>query len=398
MPDFHSRISPSSLQPSCLCPARAGIVAASPRTSNRDADLGTDAHELGAMCLTVGAPAAAFIGKVLPNGNIVDDEMAEFVQEYVDFANGLTPSVENDVKLLVEEWVDLDPWLGEKGGGTSDLIVLDTPHRVLHVGDLKYGKRLVDAKDNWQMQAYALGAMDKFGLWGKIDTVWLHIIQPRNGGVSSWCTTPENLQTFGNHIKALLEITRQPNPPRIAGEKQCLYCPALGRCEEHAMWSAETVFGEVATQPHTGVMLPPAPVDLSNDQLATILNRADMIKKWLDAVQAESFKRMSEAERLPGWKLVQGKKGNRKWAEGKASEVAALLKSQFGLATESIYSLEMLSPSKILDLPEVKKNKAALNEYITQSEGSITMAPESDKRPAVALDLSAEAVFSIVQE
>ena len=75
-----------------------------------------------------------------------------------------------------------------------------------------------------------------------------------------------------------------------------------------------------------------------------------------------------------------------------------MLKSQFGLATESIYSLEMLSPSKILDLPEVKKNKAALNEYITQSEGSITMAPESDKRPAVALDLSAEAVFSIVQE
>lgn len=164
------------------------------------------------------------------------------------------------------------------------------------------------------------------------------------------------------------------------------------------MWSAETVFGEVATQPHTGVVLPPAPVDLSNDQLATILNRADMIKKWLDAVQAESFKRMSEAERLPGWKLVQGKKGNRKWAEGKASEVAALLKSKYGLATESIYSLEMLSPSKILDLPEVKKNKAALNEYITQSEGSITMAPESDKRPAVALDLSAEAVFSIVQE
>lgn len=395
MPDYHSRISPSSVEASCLCPARPDLVASLPRTSNADADLGTDAHELGAMCLTVGAPAAAFIGKVLPCGNIVDDEMADFVQLYVDFATDLAGS---NNTMYVEEWVDLDAWLGEKGGGTSDLIVIDTSHRTLHVGDLKYGKRLVEAENNGQMQAYAIGALDKFSLWGEVDTVWLHIIQPRNGGVSSWCTTPENLQTFGNSIREMLKATREPNPPRIAGDKQCLYCPALGRCEEHALWSAETVFGEVALQPHTGILLPPGPVDLSNDQIATILDRADMIKKWLDAVQAEGFKRMSEAEHVPGWKLVQGKKGNRKWAEGKTAEVAALLKAKYGLATESIYSLEMLSPSKILDLPEVKKNKEALNEYITQTPGGITMAPEYDKRQAIPLDLSAEAVFSNVQE
>ena len=89
MPDFHSRISPSSLEASCLCPARPGMVAASPMTSYKYADIGTDAHELAALCLTVDAPAAAFIGKVLPNNNVVTQEMADYVQTYIDFAQSL---------------------------------------------------------------------------------------------------------------------------------------------------------------------------------------------------------------------------------------------------------------------------------------------------------------------
>jgi hypothetical protein len=45
-------------------------------------------------------------------------------------------------------------------------------------------------------------------------------------------------------------------------------------------------------------------------------------------------------------------------------------------------------------MPEVKANPGLLDSFINQAEGGVSLAPVSDKRPALALDTRADAVFS----
>ena len=89
-------------------------------------------------------------------------------------------------------------------------------------------------------------------------------------------------------------------------------------------------------------------------------------------------------QQVPGYKLVQGKKGNRAWT--KAEDAEALLKT-LGLNPNVMYDHKLISPTSAEKL--VKANEltveqwAQVSELITQSEGSPSVAPLSDKRPAL---------------
>ena len=93
-------------------------------TSIRSAE-GTAAHELGAMCLTEGKDANAYLGRVLKADGYeftVDENMADYIQEYVnrirEYANG-------NAELMVEQRVDFSRYVGIPDQfGTSDAVVL----------------------------------------------------------------------------------------------------------------------------------------------------------------------------------------------------------------------------------------------------------------------------------
>jgi hypothetical protein len=89
---------------------------------------------------------------------------------------------------------------------------------------------------------------------------------------------------------------------------------------------------------------------------------------------------------VPGYKLVQGKKGNRKWSS--ESEAEAMLKG-FKLKVEEMYDLKLVSPTTAEKLAKAgtigPRQWPKLQGFITQSEGSPSVAPESDKRPALEI-------------
>jgi pyruvate kinase len=103
-----------------------------PNTSSVFAAEGTAAHELSEKCLVMKSRAIHFLGKNI-NGFIVDEDMAQNVQNYVDYVLSVNGS------LLIEQKVDFSRWVHE-GFGTSDAIVIDEQNNTLHVIDLKYGK------------------------------------------------------------------------------------------------------------------------------------------------------------------------------------------------------------------------------------------------------------------
>jgi hypothetical protein len=398
LPDVHSRVSPSGFEAALLCPGRPNATAKYPRTSNEAADEGTDAHELAAFCLTTGVTPARMVGERLPLGHIVSQEMADFVTVYVDHVNFLRG------QQYVEQWVDLDNWIGEVGGGTADAIVRDGCF--LHVVDLKYGLRhAVSAENNPQLKGYALGALAKFDPDNEITHVVMTIVQPRNGGINSDMLSVEELRDWGHRaLRPGIVRTQSQDAPRIPGDKQCLWCAHKGACPELAAWSANSAFAEfgdagtglalLTELPLQMSVMPPSPSNLTGDQISMILARSSLISSWLKAVDAEAIRRLGEQDDVPGYKLVAGKKGSRAWTPDAEEQIAAVLTGNYKLARESIYKMELLSPTQVLKLPEVKADPSLLDSFISQAEGGVSLAPVSDKRPALLVDTRADAVFS----
>ena len=106
-------------------------------------------------------------------------EMRDHVQTYLDYVRSIPG------ELLVEQRLDLTPWVPE-AFGTADAVILDDG--ICHIVDLKYGKGVrVDAEENTQLMLYALGAYHAYdAIYGPITKFVLHIAQPRLNHFDRW--------------------------------------------------------------------------------------------------------------------------------------------------------------------------------------------------------------------
>jgi len=371
----HYDTGPSALPRLLACPGSRRLCAGLPDNSGRAADDGSDTHELVAKAYAADVDAADLVGQALPNGGQVDTERAERAQVALD-AYRATPGTHH-----IESWVDLSQLAGEPSGGTCDFYAYDSVTRTLTVLDYKDGREPVPV-DSPQLLAYAAGAA--LQLTGTpIDTVTVGIIQPKVEGAPQTRTLPfSELNDWVQHVYVPgIEASRDPAAPLVAGEKQCRWCKAKGQCPalaEQAMTSMDVVasdFDDLTT--------PPDPQTLGSDFLARVVLKSTLIRQWLDAVDAEVKTRMEGGEQVAGLKLIRGRRGNRQWVEDQQDSVASILRTNYGLATESIYKLTMLSPAQICKLPEVKGKEDLLAAFVIQSEGAITVAPLSAKGEAI---------------
>jgi hypothetical protein len=87
---------------------------------------------------------------------------------------------------------------------------------------------------------------------------------------------------------------------------------------------------------------------------------------------------------------VQGKKGNRQWSN--AEDAEALLKSM-RIKHDQMYDYKLASPTSLEKLAKAgeigPRQWPKIAELITQSEGSPSVAPVSDKRPALVTSATA---------
>lgn len=120
---------------------------------------------------------------------------------------------------------------------------------------------------------------------------------------------------------------------------------------------------------------------LTNDQLADIAPKLDLVEDWCSGIRAELERRLKEGQSVPGLKLVAGKKGNRAWSdEGMAAQ---LLQPVLG---DKAFTRKLITPSQAEK--QLKDGFEPFKTLVTQAEGKPTVVPASDKRPAIltALD------------
>ncbi|MDT0140189.1 DUF2800 domain-containing protein [Acidovorax sp. PRC11] len=402
----HALLSPSSAARWMACPGSVAACEGLPDKSSEFADEGTAAHELAALCLVEGGTAADRIGLKIHAGRdgrvfTVDVDMATHVQAYVDYVRALVQSTGGE--LLVEQRLSIEHITGEPGArGTADAVILADGELI--VADLKYGRGVpVDADDNPQLQIYALAALREFCALGDFRAVRLVIHQPRLGSVSEWAQPVAELEQFGQAAWNAAVDTRAADAPRVPGEKQCKFCRAKANCpslaarvqqEVGADFEDLTAFDRAHTEAWTQKR-----ETMPADQLGAALAAVDLIEMWCKAVRGEVETRLLAGVPVPGWKLVQGKRGNRRWTSEEEAE--AVLKAM-RVKHDQMYDYSLISPTTAEKLakgnfigPRQWPKVAAL---ITQAEGKPSVAPETDKRPALVLSAVADDFDTVATE
>ena len=415
----HARFSPSAAHRWIPCPGSIILEKNIANTSSVHADEGTAAHFLASECLERDRNAADFLNCfiVVKNGNAawdnenaetrtgfcVDLEMSENVQKYLDAVRSQTDG--ND--LLVEQRVNFSGFIdAENAFGTGDAIIIGQSEIQVH--DLKYGRGVkVDAENNEQLKLYALGALSDFGMFGDFTHARLVIHQPRLNHVSEWVVPVADLMDFSREVRGTVQFVKSLeigleegdigsihdfessfNP----GEKQCHWCKAKATCPALTKAVIETVAGEfddLSTcdlEAEVKQAIDAVP-EHENQLLAKLYASLPLIESWSKAVAEAVSSKLHSGEHVPGYKLVQGRAGNRAWAN--AEDAEQVLKNM-RLKVEEMYDLKLISPTNAEKLQKAgvigPRQWTKVQDLIVRPEGKPTVAHESDKRPALDIN------------
>ena len=377
----HADASPSSSSIWIKCPASVTKARGKRRAPTVYTTEGQAAHEVADM-LIHGLPAP---DTVTCDGVEVEvsEGMVDAVERYVGYVERLKAGAD----IFRTESVVTVPVLGgEKLYGTADVVAYDRVTENLEIVDLKYGRGVaVSAVNNPQLRIYALGAVNSIGAAYPIDTVQMTIIQPRTEN-----TPGQNTEMIDvTALYAWRDTILFPAIVRIDADDQtetpgdhCRWCVRAGECSalaNLAQYEARMTFDQVTT-------------GLTNDDLAEILNKAELVQAWIAQVQAEASQRLDHGQTVPGWKLV-AKKGMEKWTDQDAAQ--AELQDEFPSLIWSM--LKLRTPAQVKAILKRERQDKDFVETLTNRESSgTTLARDEDPRPGVKTD--AKSVFEQLTE
>lgn len=429
----HARLSPSAASRWMACPASVREEAALPEDnrSKPAAIDGTHSHTLLERCLRPSrelkkeskyVEPSVYLGQEMKDHDgsfVVDADRISRVKIAYDYIMGrcaeiidvnskkehapfYEPLVMSEIKVNPGQYIGRDDL-----AGTADSIVVG--NGTLEVIDYKDGMGEVLAENNPQMTIYALGALKQYGHMYGVHTVKMTIIQPKmqvfgKNPISSW-TVPASYLTneFEPQLSAKAQATDDPNAPYVPGESQCKWCRVKGSCKAlatKAMEEAQIMFEHVNIAQQAADK---NPNELSNDEIAKLIESKPLIQQFLDSVETEALERFKKGQKVPGLKVVRGR-GSRAWSQDE-SEMAEVLRKA-GVPKNEVYVKKLVSPAQ---LPKHKwttrsgetktlterQIKRIEENYIESKPGKLTIALESDSRSEVPMD--AESMFKDVK-
>ena len=382
MPELHAKLSSSASKRWLGCPGSVKLSEHYPNGSSIYADEGTIAHGMAEGMISKDdklvqkyeVEAAKFYGEH-PELNGTFLEMKMILQPYVDYVfEEYAAQVHEDgaAQLMTEERVDLTEYI-PGGFGTSDVVILRQGR--LHIIDLKYGKGVsVSAEDNPQLKLYALGTLARFDMLYDIDDVVMTIYQPRLDNVSTDTIKAKDLYAWGEEvIKPGAQLALSEDAPVHAGD-WCQFCPARYDCKERARDAMEL-------QKYLGQMV------LSPEEIAEILGKIDRLTKFAEDIKDSALTKALDGEEIPGWKVVEGR-SIRKYV-GSEEEIVRQCEGA-GYDQALLYERKLLTITNMEKLMGKKQFAEVLGAYVEKPEGKPTLAPESDKRPAITNNSAAE--------
>ncbi len=398
----HSAFGPSSSHMWLKCSGSLIPNLLAKDDGNAEAAYGTVAHEVSEVWLRTGKRPKHLLGTTMfvEHGEwgsliAIDEEMMHYVQMSVNQCI-LRPG-----HHIVEERVNfsrLTPIPNQ--GGTLDFAALSGDHAL--VIDHKYGKGVrVDAKNNSQAMLYALGLLYQWDWEYDFKKFTLRIHQPRLDHFDEWECTRDELMEFAGFVKARAAAAWKLNAPRTPDPKACQFCKVRTTCAANIQMQMKLMADQTAVAfeetSHDDLVAfkasltddfdrfsPKAvdPVTLGTEELVALKPYRKMVEGWWKSMDHELLRRAIDNERIPGYKLVEGR-SHRQYVDVKK---AGQTLTSAGLKTKDVFVESIISPSEaekaLIKAGYKRKDLPSLLEgLIFKPKGKPTLAPLSDKRP-----------------
>lgn len=252
--------------------------------------------------------------------------------------------------------------------GTPDYWRWIPEANLLKVVDYKFGHRYVDAFENWQLIAYALGVV-RFLNIPMAANVKLVIVQPRcyfsNDGYGyDWTTTVAELFKYALRIQAQVQIALSPNAPARTG-KHCLDCKATHICktlQQNAMHLSQYAgIGEAIS----------LDVDALGVEARIVYEAHQILEARLEGLKAQIKHLTDHGKNVPYWMMAEGR-APLKWNDGITVEDIRMLGQSVGVDT--IHPPKPITPTQAKD---AGVDPSVLAAYATRLPAGKTLKPES---------------------
>lgn len=253
--------------------------------------------------------------------------------------------------------------------GTPDYWRWIPEANLLKVVDYKYGHRYVDAFENWQLLAYAIGVMQFLNLPPTIN-IKLVIVQPRcyfsnDGYGQDWTITGGQLLDYVARIAARVQVALSPNAPTHTG-KHCLDCRAAGICstlQRNGMHLAEYSGTAHAIE---------LPVDALGLEARIVYDAYKLLEARLEGLKAQIKHHTNRGQSVPYWVMKDGRR-LLKWNDDVTIEDIRMLGQAAGV--ETIHPPKAITPTQAVDAGV--DERIITGAYATRGPAGKTLAPES---------------------
>jgi len=364
----HSSVGGSTAKRVMNCTASVNHCAKYPNTSSSFAEMGTALHEAIDLIFQGKTKEDRDVIGLTFNNHLITEELFD---EAISPALAMWDAVNKElggIDYFNEKRVTFP---GIEGAyGTVDIVGSAKDRSI--VWDWKFGRGVaVTAEENEQLMYYAYAAAHTFPtdqFFDRDKPIELFICQPMvNNGepFTRWTTSWLQLEAFALELRRAVEISQTPEATFKMGS-WCKFCQGKVGCPEYN--GAVQTLGQMTR-------------DEMQAELAKWLPYADLMIEWGENVKNAAHELLEQGGSLPGYKLVH-KRATRSWVdEDKAVDFMA----KAGLPEDTLFVKKIISPAQAEKVLKAAKAAAIPDELIDKSSSGTTLAPESDKRPAVAI-------------
>lgn len=392
--DVHALLSPSGAKKWLSCAASLACEKDIPNTSGKAAVTGTACHtiaemhlnqyikgtalplerEVGAYVLDEGKGQIKALISPMKGAVLITADMIEQVRKYTDYCKAIIDvATYAKLEMRVNLTEVLHPgYEGVETFGTADLVAVqelaNTDEHMLIIGDLKTGRHRVEAKENKQLMLYALGVYRRLKRRYNITVVRLVIFQPYAGAASEWDISVEGLELFAKFAqkRALLALDAY-----FRGKKNLKasdFRPSVDGCQwcrfsEQCAARTKTVNSALAEELEDDFAL-----ELTPEQLVAEYEKLPLLRQHIDKVEKAMATALHSGKKVPGYKLVEGRPGNRAWKDAEA------VYEKYGYKLTKDVLMTPTEAVKVIPEEELK-------DFITRKPGAPCVATADDKRP-----------------
>lgn len=366
----HSAVGGSSAKRVLACPASVRLCSEWPEREESDAaGEGTCCHEAIDLIMQ---------GKTEKDTDVIGVTFNKRVMTHELFEETVEPALEQFDKLdkelggidFLNEAKVTFPGI-DNAFGTVDIVGTAKDRSV--VLDWKFGSGVaVEAENNAQLMYYAYAAAHSpatAGFFDRHKPIEVYIVQPRSRDgepFTRWMTSWVQLEAFALELRKAVEEAYGPAPRYALGD-WCKWCNGQPGCDLYN----NRVKAVSALSP-----------DAVRERIAEFLPYADDMIAWGDNIKKLAHQLLENGATIPGYKLVR-KRPTRSW---KDEDKALKYFARIGLPAADRHVKKIVSPAQAEKALKSAGLPDELPAHLVESVSSgTTLAPESDKRPAVPI-------------